>query len=104
MKYLSLVSELSLVAFSAAFSPTEQQSRTMSQLYANRSRSRVKDPAGPTPVADEEDLDEINLEDVKEFKYDPDNHPIPHQPWRRGETAGCEDPIDADWRKRQVLE
>ncbi|CAJ1958366.1 unnamed protein product [Cylindrotheca closterium] len=71
-----------------------------SRLYAGRSRSRVTDPAGPTPVEEEEEVEEISLEDVEEFKYDPNNHPIPHQPWRRGITAGCEDPIDASWRIR----
>jgi hypothetical protein len=30
--------------------------------------------------------------------YDPNAHPIPHQPWRRGVTDGCEDPLSAWWR------
>ncbi len=35
---------------------------------------------------------------MPEAQYDPDNHPIPHQPWRRGDTDGCHDPITAPWR------
>lgn len=30
--------------------------------------------------------------------YDPHNHPVPHQPWRRGDTDGCHDSITAPWR------
>jgi ribosome maturation factor RimP len=30
--------------------------------------------------------------------YDPNNHPVKHQPWRRGDTDGCHDPISAPWR------
>mmetsp|Transcript_27785 Transcript_27785/g.67603 ORF Transcript_27785/g.67603 Transcript_27785/m.67603 type:complete len:395 (-) Transcript_27785:1540-2724(-) len=100
MRHLPLLVSLSLIAFCGAFSLTQQSGMKQSRLYAGRSRSRVTDPAGPSPVVEEEEEEEVNLEDVKEFKYDPDNHPIPHQPWRRGITAGCEDPIDAPWRKR----
>ncbi len=40
----------------------------------------------------------VNPEDVPGMHYDKDAVPIPHQPWRRGDTDGCEDPIDAPWR------
>ena len=41
---------------------------------------------------------EIDLETLPEAHYDEENHPIPHQPWRRGDTDGCHDPINAPWR------
>jgi ribosome maturation factor RimP len=72
------------------------------RLYSTKSRgrSRVSDPTGPTPSAEDQDqMETIKVEDIPELKYDPDNHPIPHQPWRRGVTDGCEDPIDAAWRQ-----
>jgi len=100
MKHLSFLLSSSLLAFGDAFSLMQQSGLRHSELYAQRSRSRVSDPAGPSPVVEEGESEEIDLETVKEFKYDPDNHPIPHQPWRRGHTAGCEDPIDAPWRQR----
>jgi ribosome maturation factor RimP len=40
----------------------------------------------------------VNVEDIPELYYDENQRPIPHQPWRRGETAGCEDVITAPWR------
>jgi hypothetical protein len=64
-----------------------------------RSPSKVTDPAGPTPELEEEEEDVVLLKDLPELQYDPKRHPIPHQPWRRGETAGCDDPIDAPWRQ-----
>jgi len=69
------------------------------QLYQNRERSRVVDFDGPTPEVQDESSDTIDLEDIPEYHYDENVHPIPHQPWRRGETLGCEDPIDSPWRK-----
>ena len=30
--------------------------------------------------------------------YDPNDHPVSHQPWRRGDTDGCHDAITAWWR------
>jgi ribosome maturation factor RimP len=60
----------------------------------------VTDPTGPTPSIEEDEIDTVKLEDIPELQYDPDKHPISHQPWRRGETAGCEDPIDAEWRQK----
>lgn len=35
---------------------------------------------------------------MPENHYDENKHPIPHQPWRRGITDGCEDPLSAWWR------
>jgi ribosome maturation factor RimP len=45
-------------------------------------------------------VETVKLEDIPEFQYDPEGHPIAHQPWRRGETDGCQDPIDAAWRQQ----
>ena len=103
MRNLCALVSLSSLAFCGAFSLPRHSGIRRSRLYAGRSRSRVTDPAGPSTVVEEEEEDEINLEEIEEFKYDPDNHPIPHQPWRRGITAGCEDPIDAAWRKRAEI-
>lgn len=100
MKTHPLLVSFSLFAFCGAFSEMHHSGKKQSRLYAGRSRSRVTDPAGPSPVVEEGEIEEVNIEDIEEFHYDPNNHPIPHQPWRRGITAGCEDPIDAQWRKR----
>lgn len=60
--------------------------------------SKVIDEDGPTPEQPPDEPDVVAAEDVPELHYDPNAHPIPHQPWRRGDTDGCEDPIDAPWR------
>lgn len=41
---------------------------------------------------------EIDIDTLPESHYDPANHPVPHQPWRRGDTDGCHDPLTAEWR------
>jgi ribosome maturation factor RimP len=69
-------------------------------LFASRERSRVVDLDGPTPEQTPDTVDVIDPEDIPELNYDEDSHPIPHQPWRRGDTRGCEDPIDAPWRQQ----
>jgi hypothetical protein len=79
-------------------SPKKKKSAASSPR-APRSPSKVSDPTGPTPELDEEEEDVVLLKDLPELQYDPKRHPIPHQPWRRGETAGCDDPIDAPWRQ-----
>jgi len=62
--------------------------------------SRVTDEDGPTPEPEPfvPQLIETSKLEEEGFGYDPVNHPVSHQPWRRGETAGCEDPIDSQWR------
>lgn len=71
-------------------------------FQAARSRSIVEDPDGPTPVLEQETIeaiDPIDIPELREIYNDADlPRPIPHQPWRRGDTAGCETPIDAPWR------
>jgi ribosome maturation factor RimP len=62
------------------------------------SPSRVTDDDGPTPDPTPFEPETIPAQDIPEFHYDPKAVPIPHQPWRRGDTDGCEDPIDAPWR------
>lgn len=61
--------------------------------------SRVSDPSGLTTETEPEEFAEVEYDDLPEANFDDDKIPIPHQPWRRGETVGCEDPIDAEWRK-----
>jgi len=48
-------------------------------------------------------VEELDVNDVPELRdfgstAEMPPGPIPHQPWRRGETNGCEDPITAEWR------
>lgn len=63
-----------------------------------RASSTVIDPHGPTPHREPDPFPEIDLDSLPEAHYDDDNHPIPHQPWRRGDTDGCHEPINAPWR------
>ncbi|KAI2506627.1 hypothetical protein MHU86_7837 [Fragilaria crotonensis] len=72
-------------------------------LSAQRPPSRVVDFDGPTPTQEIEPPDVIDPADIYGLDYDEANHPIPHQPWRRGETRGCEDPIDAPWRQQAEI-
>jgi len=60
--------------------------------------STVIDPDGPTPPQTPDPFPEIDIDTLPEAHYDETNHPIPHQPWRRGDTDGCHDPINAPWR------
>ena len=60
--------------------------------------SVVVDPDGPTPIVEPDPFPTVDLDELPEAQYDPDNHPIPHQPWRRGDTDGCHDPLTALWR------
>lgn len=64
-----------------------------------RGPSKVSDPSGPTPPNEPVEYPSVKLEDLPEANYDENTVPIPHQQWRRGETNGCEDPLDAPWRK-----
>lgn len=70
---------------------------------AKRSPSRVTDEDGLTPDAAEDEIEEIDPDEISELMEIDDESqmppgPIPHQPWRRGVTDGCEDPITAEWR------
>lgn len=62
------------------------------------SASTVSDPDGPSPAAKSSPIEEIDIDDIPEMHYDPAAHPVPHQPWRRGNTDGCHDPINSPWR------
>ena len=74
---------------------TSSQSRHTSLCYRP---STVIDPDGPTPPQTPDPFPEIDIDTLPEAHYDESNHPIPHQPWRRGDTDGCHDPINAPWR------
>ncbi|EED88125.1 predicted protein [Thalassiosira pseudonana CCMP1335] len=70
-------------------------------LFAKKSSygaSTVVDPHGPTPPVSADPFPTVDLNDLPQAHYDESNHPIPHQPWRRGDTDGCHDPISAPWR------
>ena len=110
-----------LLAFSFAFSgilpiaifrvPATPTTTTPTALFLSspttpqnkRPPSRVQDPDGPTPemdVLDVEEVDPETIDELQDIRKDADlPRPIPHQPWRRGETAGCEAPIAAEWRR-----
>lgn len=84
-----------------------QQAPSRSVLFATaqkkREQSRVTDEDGPTPdlaVAEMEELEVNNVPELRDFEdaSEMPPGPVPHQPWRRGETDGCEDPITAEWR------
>jgi ribosome maturation factor RimP len=70
---------------------------------ATRPRSTVEDPDGPTPVLEQSPVEVVDTDTIEELREvdDPDDlpRPIPYQSWRRGDTAGCEAPIAAQWRK-----
>lgn len=70
---------------------------------AKRPRSRVEDPDGPTPVLEQTSVETVDPNTIPELREisDPSElpRPIPYQSWRRGDTAGCEAPIAAEWRK-----
>lgn len=75
------------------------------QRKSDRPPSTVTDVDGPTPQNDPGSIPEIDPDDIPELRevngFDDLPHgPIPHQPWRRGETSGCEAPITAPWRIR----
>jgi ribosome maturation factor RimP len=61
------------------------------------------DEDGPTPAARDDTPELIDPADIPELHYDKNIHPVPHQPWRRGTTEGCEDPIEAPWRQEAEL-
>lgn len=85
--------------------PTTPTTRARTILFAtsNRPPSKVTDPDGPTPIIDNDDVEEVHPDDIPELReiYNQDElpRPIPHQPWRRGEMAGCDAPIAAEWRQ-----
>jgi hypothetical protein len=106
---LLILLNVSLYGRAAAFSITSGASRVNPRsvaLYAKaatrRPPSRVTDFDGPTPTFDADSIPIVNPDDIPELRdiSDPKElpRPIPHQPWRRGETAGCEAPITAPWR------
>ena len=81
------------------YSRTAPLRMRLAAKQTKRPRSRVVDMDGPTPDTPEDVPELIDPSDIPELHYDKKNHPIPHQPWRRGTTEGCEDPIEAPWRQ-----
>jgi len=58
----------------------------------------VTDEDGQTPTIEPWIPEAIDPSEIPELEYGSDVHSISHQPWRRGDTDGCEDPIEALWR------
>ena len=75
--------------------PTNPSNLFQSTKYAP---STVEDPDGPTPSLNPDPFPTVDIDTLPEAHYDESNHPVPHQPWRRGDTDGCHDPISAPWR------
>lgn len=105
MKLSSLILT-ALAAQSTAFSIHPSRARGAT-LIKNESAAAALHSIAPSKITDDEGLtpdttpDEPELvepEDVPGLNYDEDAVPIKHQPWRRGDTDGCEDPIDVPWR------
>ncbi len=93
----TVVAAALLLSKSAAFSPHHHHSAVRSSALP-AAPSVVVDPDGPTPIIEPDPFPTVDLDELPEAQYDPDNHPIPHQPWRRGDTDGCHDPLTASWR------
>jgi len=70
-----------------------------SSSAASFAPSTVVDEDGPTPENPYAEPEVVDIEDMPEMHYDPNAHQVPHQPWRRGMTNGCEEPIQAEWRQ-----
>ena len=95
----TVVAAALLLSKSTAFTPQLHNSAVRSSSSAlPATPSVVIDPDGPTPIVEPDAFPTVNIDDLPEAHYDPDNHPIPHQPWRRGDTDGCHDPLNAPWR------
>ena len=77
---------------------SQPQTSSHSHTSLSYRPSTVLDPDGPTPPQTPDPFPEIDIDTLPEAHYDESNHPIPHQPWRRGDTDGCHDPINAPWR------
>ena len=70
---------------------------------SGRPPSKVVDWDGPTPDVSQIEIPSIDPDQVpglQDIRNEADlPRPIPHQSWRRGDTAGCEAPIAAPWRR-----
>ena len=95
----SLLVLVSVDGFMSSPRPSFGFTLCVKKQQVKRNPSKVLDLDGPTNEDTAEDLETISPDDIPEMQYDENAHPIPHQPWRRGETNGCEDPIDAEWRR-----
>jgi ribosome maturation factor RimP len=86
----------------SAFSIQFPAPRTLLSLQAKKS-SLVSDPYGPSPDLQVNNIEEIDADDVPELqeimRASDLPTPIPHQPWRKGDLAGCEAPIAVEWRR-----
>ncbi len=60
--------------------------------------SKIDNDDEETPIEEDYEPEEVTIDDIPGLNYDANAVPIPHQPWRRGDTDGCEDPITAPWR------
>eukprot|EP00984_Skeletonema_dohrnii_P004955 scaffold1751_cov96-Skeletonema_dohrnii-CCMP3373.AAC.1 len=96
----TVVAAALLLSTSTAFSPHHRPHSALrsSSAALPATPSVVVDPDGPTPIIEPDPFPTVEVDELPEAQYDPDNHPIPHQPWRRGDTDGCHDPLTASWR------
>lgn len=74
-----------------------QKTWISSSSLNNLAPSKVATDDEPTPSRLEDDFEEVDARTL-DTAYDENNFPVTGQPWRRGETAGLEDPIQVAWR------
>jgi hypothetical protein len=85
-----------VTAFLAWPTPLYRQKTPLVVLYSStqqRKPSKVTDEDGPTPEVEDRNWEVIDPDDIPELRElerasDMPPGPIPHQPWRRGETSG----------------
>lgn len=77
---------------------------SITPLVPRLGRSTVEDLDGPSPPEVSDEPEQIDPETILELQDvdSPDDlpTPIPHQPWRKGDMAGCDAPIAAEWRRQ----
>eukprot|EP00562_Extubocellulus_spinifer_P028276 CAMPEP_0178654548 /NCGR_PEP_ID=MMETSP0698-20121128/23811_1 /TAXON_ID=265572 /ORGANISM="Extubocellulus spinifer, Strain CCMP396" /LENGTH=693 /DNA_ID=CAMNT_0020296467 /DNA_START=99 /DNA_END=2180 /DNA_ORIENTATION=+ len=81
---------------------TTTTTTTTTALFATNQQpppSKVVDLDDPTPETEPYAPPVVSPESLSShFGYNETDHPVPHQPWRRGRLNGCDDPVDAQWR------
>lgn len=95
------VDESLVVATEATVTNTNTNTKTKTATKTATGKfqpSFITDDDEPTPDDIDVEPETITEDEIPDLKFDQNAIPIPHQPWRRGDTDGCEDPIDTPWR------
>jgi len=107
---LPLVSQSYTFTFTPSFTSSLAGSSTSRNKACHRlirqpsflqaySPSKVDEDDDPTPPMESDPFEIVDVDTIPGLNYDKNAHPIADQPWRRGDTDGCEDPIYAPWRQ-----